>query len=85
MQGLPTIRAFGAGERFKQAFVGELDANGAWWFAFIATARWIGFRLDFISAVMLTVASILAMAIHNKAILLPLPFFLSSLCLLSAQ
>ncbi len=45
----------------------DLDANGAWWFAFIATARWIGFRLDAISAVMLTVASILAMAIHDKA------------------
>ncbi|BDA43779.1 probable cystic fibrosis transmembrane conductance regulator [Coccomyxa sp. Obi] len=66
LKGLPTIRAYGAGERFKESFIGELDANGAWWFAFISTARWIGFRLDAISAVMLTVASILAMAIHDK-------------------
>ena len=65
-QGLPTIRAYGAGPRFLDAFVGNLDANGAWWFAFISTARWIGFRLDFISAVMLTAGSILAMAIHDK-------------------
>lgn len=75
VQGLPTIRAYGAGERFKKSFIGELDANGAWWFAFISTARWIGFRLDAISAVMLTVASILAMAIHDKvwmAISIPL-------------
>ena len=65
-QGLPTIRAYGAGPRFLAAFIGALDANGAWWFAFISTARWIGFRLDFISAVMLTAGSILAMAIHDK-------------------
>ena len=65
-QGLPTIRAYGAGPRFLEAFIGALDANGAWWFAFISTARWIGFRLDAISAVMLTAGSILAMAIHDK-------------------
>ena len=65
-QGLPTIRAYGAGPRFLAAFIGALDANGAWWFAFISTARWIGFRLDSISAIMLTAGSILAMAIHDK-------------------
>ena len=65
-QGLPTIRAYNAGLRFREEFIGFLDRNGAWWFAFIATARWIGFRLDFISAIMLTAGSMLAMAIHDK-------------------
>ena len=40
MQGLPTIRAYGAGERFRATFLAELDANGCWWFAFMSTARW---------------------------------------------
>jgi len=40
LQGLPTIRAYAAGERFRAAFLAELDGNGAWWFAYISTARW---------------------------------------------
>lgn len=66
VQGLPTIRAYDAGERFYEAFLGALDANGAWWFCFINTSRWIGFRLDTIAAIMLTAGALLAMAIHTK-------------------
>ena len=36
-QGLPTIRAFGAGPRFRSAFLQELSDNGAWWFCFLTT------------------------------------------------
>jgi hypothetical protein len=60
------VRAYNAGQQFYSEFIGFLDRNGSWWFAFIATARWIGFRLDMISAVMLTAGSMLAMAIHDK-------------------
>lgn len=66
MQGLPTIRAYDAGARFYEAFLEYLDTNGAWWFCFIVTSRWIGFRLDAIAAIMLTAGALLAMAIHNK-------------------
>ena len=65
-RGLPTIRAYDAGARFYEAFLGALDANGAWWFCFINTSRWIGFRLDTIAAIMLTAGALLAMAIHTK-------------------
>lgn len=44
-----------------------MDANGSWWFAFIATARWVGFRLDNIAAAVLMLASIFVMALHSKA------------------
>ncbi len=77
-QGLPTIRAYGAGPRFRAAFVAALNANGAWWFAFISTARWIGFRLDAISAVMLTAGAILAMSIHGKVAGTPARSYLGS-------
>jgi hypothetical protein len=66
---LPTIRAYDAGARFYEAFLGYLDRNGAWWFCFISTSRWIGFRLDTIAAIMLTAGAMLAMAIHNKVTL----------------
>lgn len=65
-QGLATIRAYGAGPRFRAAFLAELDANGAWWFAFISTARWVGFRLDLVAAATLLLASIFAMALHDR-------------------
>ena len=66
VQGLPTIRAYDAGARFYEAFLDSLDNNGAWWFCFINTSRWIGFRLDTIAAIMLTAGALLAMAIHTK-------------------
>ena len=66
VQGLPTIRAYDAGARFYEAFLEYLDRNGAWWFCFIVTSRWIGFRLDTIATVMLTAGAMLAMAVHNK-------------------
>lgn len=35
LQGLPTIRAYGVGERFRTAFLSDLTANGSWWFCFL--------------------------------------------------
>ena len=67
LQGLPTIRAYAAQERFRSDFLAEMDLNGSWAFAFIGTARWVGFRLDLISAAVLMATSILVMALHNKA------------------
>lgn len=76
MQGLPTIRAYDAGPRFYEAFMEYLDKNGSWWFCFIVTSRWIGFRLDTIAAIMLTAGALLAMAVHNKVRTIPCLSFL---------
>ena len=40
VQGLPTIRAYGAGGRFRSAFLQDLSENGAWWFCFYTTGGW---------------------------------------------
>ncbi|EFN52562.1 hypothetical protein CHLNCDRAFT_138549 [Chlorella variabilis] len=66
LKGLPTIRAFGAGPRFRSAFLQELSDNGAWWFCFLTTARWIGFRLDLLVALLMTAAPLLMMAVHDR-------------------
>ena len=39
IKGLPTIRAFGATERFRKMFLDALDINGSWWIAYINCAR----------------------------------------------
>jgi ABC-type multidrug transport system fused ATPase/permease subunit len=64
LRGLPTVRAFGAGPRFHLAFSRALAQNGAWWHAFIASARWVGFRLDSICTVVAFAGIFLAMAMR---------------------
>ena len=66
LKGLPTIRAYRAAPRFRAEFLDYLTANVAWWFSWLTSARWIGFRLDFLVAVLLTIAPLLMMSIHDK-------------------
>lgn len=65
LQGLPTIRAYGAESAFQASFINHLSLNGSWWFAYLASSRWIGFRLDLIATVTLTVAVMLATALRQ--------------------
>jgi len=65
LRGLPTVRAFGAGPRFHASFARALAQNGAWWHAFIASARWVGFRLDAICTVVAFGAIFLSMAMRT--------------------
>lgn len=65
LKGLPTIRAYSGQQRFQETFLSHMSLNGTWWFAFIATARWIGVRLDAIAATALTAGALLAMAVRG--------------------
>ena len=59
IKGLATIRAFECQDEFQDRFMNCLDLNGSWWMVFMLTSRWIGFRMDGISAfVMLFVVSL---------------------------
>jgi hypothetical protein len=42
-----------------------MSLNGAWWMAFLGTARWIGVRLDTIAALTLAAAVLLAMLMRS--------------------
>ncbi|XP_051799250.1 ATP-binding cassette sub-family C member 4-like isoform X1 [Acanthochromis polyacanthus] len=57
LQGLWTIRAFGAEERFQKAFDAHQDLHSEAWFLFLTTSRWFAVRLDFICAVFVTVTT----------------------------
>ena len=66
LKGLPTIRAYGAGPWFRSEFLQLLTANVGWWFSWLTSARWIGFRLDLLVAMVLTVSPLLMMAVHQS-------------------
>ncbi|CAG5933712.1 unnamed protein product [Menidia menidia] len=57
LQGLWTIRAFGAEERLKKAFDAHQDLHSEAWFLFLMTSRWFALRLDSICSVFVTFAA----------------------------
>ncbi|KAL6756466.1 P-loop containing nucleoside triphosphate hydrolase protein [Haematococcus lacustris] len=62
LKGLATIRAYSAQPRFQSELLDQLASNGHWSFAFSATGRWIGFRLDLIACTTLLAAALIAAA-----------------------
>ncbi|XP_077200008.1 ATP-binding cassette sub-family C member 4 [Paroedura picta] len=51
LQGLWTIRAFKAEQRFQELFDAHQDLHSEAWFLFLTTSRWFAVRLDAICAV----------------------------------
>jgi ATP-binding cassette subfamily C (CFTR/MRP) protein 4 len=67
LEGLSIIRAFGAEERIKKVFFHDQDENTRMFFAFLSSGRWLGMRLDFLVAVLLTI--ILFVCVPLRALL----------------
>lgn len=66
LKGLAIIRAYsGASLRCKTTFLRGLSENGSWWLCYVTSSRWLGFRLDFLVAVLMTAAPLLVMAVHQ--------------------
>ncbi|XP_039997776.1 multidrug resistance-associated protein 4 [Xiphias gladius] len=57
LQGLWTIRAFGAEERFQKTFDAHQDLHSEAWFLFLTTSRWFAVRLDGICSIFVTIAT----------------------------
>ncbi|XP_066562799.1 ATP-binding cassette sub-family C member 4 [Amia ocellicauda] len=55
LQGLWTIRAFKAENRFQKIFDDHQDLHSEAWFLFLTTSRWFAVRLDGICAVFVTI------------------------------
>ena len=58
--GVATIRAFGQAAPRQEEFVEHLEGNGKCWFAWLLANRWVGFRLDMLSALLLTATTVCA-------------------------
>ncbi|XP_005355719.1 multidrug resistance-associated protein 4 [Microtus ochrogaster] len=57
LQGLWTIRAYRAEERFQELFDAHQDLHSEAWFLFLTTSRWFAVRLDAICAVFVIVVA----------------------------
>ncbi|KAM6893207.1 ATP-binding cassette sub-family C member 4 [Lycodopsis pacificus] len=57
LQGLWTIRAFGAEERFQKVFDAHQDLHSEAWFLFLVTSRWFAVRLDGMCSIFVTVTT----------------------------
>ncbi|XP_037829737.1 multidrug resistance-associated protein 4 isoform X2 [Kryptolebias marmoratus] len=57
LQGLMTIRAFGAEERSEKTFDSHQDLHSEAWFLFLMTSRWFALRLDSICSVFIALTA----------------------------
>ncbi|KAL7891061.1 hypothetical protein AOLI_G00005370 [Acnodon oligacanthus] len=57
LQGLWTIRAFKAEERFQQTFDAHQDLHSEAWFLFLTTSRWFAIRLDGMCSMFVTITA----------------------------
>ncbi|XP_066477246.1 ATP-binding cassette sub-family C member 4 [Tiliqua scincoides] len=57
LQGLWTIRAFKAEQRFQELFDAHQDLHSEAWFLFLTTSRWFAVRLDAICALVVVVVA----------------------------
>ena len=63
MNGLTTIRAFGKAEEQGESLVNLIDANARAWYWWLIGNRYIGFRLDMVTVVLVGFSSFMAVAL----------------------
>jgi len=64
--GIATIRANNYTKYFRQKFYKAHDAHTETFFAYIASSRWVGFRMDLIVFLFLASVTFLAVVVQNK-------------------
>ena len=67
LSGVATIRANDSSSFFLKKFEDAHDAHTRAFFSFIAASRWVGFRMDAIMFVLMSVVSFLAVVFHGQA------------------
>ncbi|KAF8978331.1 hypothetical protein BGZ46_006592 [Entomortierella lignicola] len=65
LDGLSTVRAFRACGKFMDEHIKTQEDNGRAYFAYLAMARWLGYRLDAVSALFLGVTAIACVAARD--------------------
>lgn len=66
LRGLVVIRVYDAEEKFRTNFLSLLTENIGWWYSWVCSARWIGFRLDLLVSVIITAAPLLMVGLRSK-------------------
>ncbi|ORZ08815.1 P-loop containing nucleoside triphosphate hydrolase protein [Lobosporangium transversale] len=65
LHGLSTIRIFGVSGDFMKEHIKTQEDNGRAFFTYLAMARWLGYRLDAVSALFLGVTAIACVAVRD--------------------
>ncbi|CAM9972835.1 unnamed protein product, partial [Ectocarpus sp. 12 AP-2014] len=65
LDGLVTIRAFGKQHRFLSQFTERVNLNTRAYFAWVYTARWLGFRMDMVVIIVLTASCFFSVAVNE--------------------
>ncbi|CAM9886717.1 unnamed protein product [Scytosiphon promiscuus] len=65
LDGLVTIRAFSTQNRFLNAFTERVDLNTRAYFAWVFTARWLGFRMDMVVIIVLIASCFFSVAVNE--------------------
>ncbi|KAI9354057.1 hypothetical protein DFJ73DRAFT_827739 [Zopfochytrium polystomum] len=68
LEGLSTVRAYSSEIRFREIFMNFQDENTRIFFSFLSSARWLGLRLDLLSAFFLTVVAFATVAIRYSSL-----------------
>ncbi|KAJ1961640.1 hypothetical protein IWQ62_003796 [Dispira parvispora] len=66
LDGVTILRAFDVGPQFLNRFQEALDHNSRAFFIFIASSRWLGFRVDLLASLFLTVSVLASVAGRNS-------------------
>ncbi|CAM9122833.1 unnamed protein product, partial [Ectocarpus sp. 4 AP-2014] len=65
LDGLVTIRSFGQQHRFLSQFTERVNLNTRAYFAWVYTARWLGFRMDMVVIIVLTASCFFSVAVNE--------------------
>uniref|UniRef100_A0A8C9WP25 Multidrug resistance-associated protein 4 n=1 Tax=Scleropages formosus TaxID=113540 RepID=A0A8C9WP25_SCLFO len=68
LQGLWTIRAFKAEQRFQQTFDAHQDLHSEAWFLFLTTSRWFAVRLDGICAIFVSITAFACLLLRDGTV-----------------
>ncbi|KAG0277832.1 hypothetical protein BGZ97_009829, partial [Linnemannia gamsii] len=66
LDGLTSIRAFGVASKFMDEHIKTQEDNGRAFFTYLGMARWLGYRLDAVSALFLGVTAIACVAARDS-------------------
>jgi ATP-binding cassette, subfamily C (CFTR/MRP), member 4 len=66
LNGISTIRPNSAVDFFKDKFCKAHDAHTRSFFSFIASSRWVGFRMDTLLFIFVTIVSFLSVLFHQR-------------------
>ncbi|KAG0612580.1 hypothetical protein M758_6G039100 [Ceratodon purpureus] len=66
LQGIASVRAFGAEKRMHDQFIAMIDANHRAFILFVHASRWLGIRLDFAAAICVSIVSLLVVLLRHS-------------------